>query len=48
MNLTAKIRARRAEARNRRAVSRAINDAPTPAMRAELIAIAQNPARHVR
>jgi hypothetical protein len=48
MNLTAKIRARRAEARNRRAVSRAISEAPTPAMRAELIAVAQNSARHLR
>jgi hypothetical protein len=47
MNLTAKIRARRAEARNRRAVNRAISDASTPAMRAELIAVAQNPARHI-
>lgn len=48
MNLTAKIRARRAEARNRRAVGRAISEASTPAMRAELIAVAQNSARHMR
>ena len=47
MNLTAKIRARRAEARNRRAVTRAISEASTPAMRHELIVIAQNPARHI-
>ena len=47
MKLTAKIRARHAEARSRRAVSRAISEASTPAMRAELIAIAQNPARHL-
>jgi hypothetical protein len=42
MNIAAKLRARRVEARNRRAVTRAINDAATPAMRHELIVIAQN------
>ena len=42
MNIAAKLRARRVEARNRRAVSRAINEAATPAMRHELIVIAQN------
>jgi hypothetical protein len=41
MNLAAKIRARRADARNRRAVNRAINQAATPAMRHELIVLAQ-------
>jgi hypothetical protein len=41
MNITAKIRARRAEARTRRAVTRAIDMAATPAMRHELIIIAQ-------
>jgi hypothetical protein len=41
MNITAKIRARRAEARTRRAVNRAIDMAATPAMRHELIMIAQ-------
>lgn len=41
MNITAKIRARRAEARTRRAVSRAIDMAATPAMKHELILIAQ-------
>jgi hypothetical protein len=42
MNIAAKLRARRVEARNRRAVTRAINEAATPAMRHELIVIAQN------
>ena len=42
MNIAAKLRARRVEARNRRAVSRAINEAATPGMRHELIVIAQN------
>jgi hypothetical protein len=41
MNITAKIRARRAEARTRRAVTRAIDMAATPAMRHELIIMAQ-------
>lgn len=41
VNITAKIRARRAEARTRRAVNRAIDHAATPAMRHELIMIAQ-------
>ena len=44
MNIAAKLRTRRVEARNRKAVSRAINDAATPAMRHELIVIAQNQA----
>lgn len=41
MNITAKIRARRAEARTRRAVNRAIEKAATPAMKHELMMIAQ-------
>jgi hypothetical protein len=41
MNIAAKIRARRARARNRRAVSRAIDAAATPALRHELMVIAQ-------
>jgi hypothetical protein len=41
MNITAKIRARHAEARTRRAVNRAIDMAATPTMRHELIMIAQ-------
>ncbi|MCO1579621.1 MULTISPECIES: hypothetical protein [unclassified Crossiella] len=40
MNLVAKIRSRRAQARTRRAVNRAIDAAATPAMRHELMAIA--------
>jgi hypothetical protein len=45
MNIAAKIRARRAEARNRRAIDRAIRGAATPAMRHELIVIAQSQNR---
>lgn len=41
MNLTARLRARRAAARNRRVLNRAIEDAATPAMRHELMAMAQ-------
>ena len=41
MNMAAKIRARRAEARTRKAVNRAIEQAATPAMRHELIAMSQ-------
>jgi hypothetical protein len=41
MNIAAKLRARRAEARNRKAVARAIDMAATPAMRHELMVIAQ-------
>ena len=48
MNIAAKIRARRAEARTRRAVNRAIDNAATPAMRHELIMIAQHQANHLR
>ncbi|HVW44372.1 MAG TPA: hypothetical protein VHC18_23785 [Amycolatopsis sp.] len=40
-NIAAKLRARRAEARNRRAMNRAIDTAATPGMRQELIAIAR-------
>lgn len=47
MNIAAKLRARRTEARNRRAVSRAINSAATPSMRHELIVIAQNQPRRL-
>lgn len=45
MNIAAKLRTRRSEARNRRAVARAINEAATPSMRHELIVIAQNQPR---
>jgi hypothetical protein len=41
MNITAKLRARRVEARNRKAIARAIDSAPTPSMRHELMTIAQ-------
>jgi hypothetical protein len=41
MNIAAKIRARRAEARTRKAVSKAIDAAATPAMRHELMMLAQ-------
>ncbi|WP_018684335.1 hypothetical protein [Actinokineospora enzanensis] len=41
MNVTAKLRARRAEARTRKAITRAIDQAATPAMRHELISLAQ-------
>ena len=47
MNMAAKIRARRVDARNRRAVNRAIEGAATPAMRHELIVIAQNQANRI-
>jgi hypothetical protein len=40
-NLAAKLRAHRAEARTRRALSRAIDTAATVTVRQELIAIAQ-------
>ena len=40
-NIAARLRARRAEARNRRALNRAIDTAATATVRQELIAIAQ-------
>ncbi|TQJ03748.1 hypothetical protein FB471_3515 [Amycolatopsis cihanbeyliensis] len=48
MNLTAKLRARRAEARTRRAVNRAIDNAASSTMRHELIAMAQARQAHMR
>ncbi|WP_216211955.1 hypothetical protein [Amycolatopsis aidingensis] len=48
MNLTAKLRARRAEARTRRAVNRAIDNAASSTMRQELIAMAQARQAHMR
>jgi hypothetical protein len=45
MKIAARIRNHRLEARDRRAVHRAIESASTPAMRAELIMIAQNRMR---
>jgi hypothetical protein len=47
MNIAAKLRARRSEARTRRAIDRAIAGAATPALRDELIVISQNPARQL-
>jgi anti-sigma factor ChrR (cupin superfamily) len=41
MNIAAKLRARRAESRNRRAVNHAIATAATPAMRDEILIMAQ-------
>lgn len=41
MNIAAKIRARRTQARNRRAVNRALATAATPAMRDEILIMAQ-------
>ena len=48
MNLAARLRTRRIEARNRRALNRAIEDAATPAMRHELITMAQQQLPHMR
>ena len=48
MNLTAKLRARRVEARNRRAVNRALADAKTPAMRDEILAVAHRQQMSIR
>jgi hypothetical protein len=48
MNITAKLRARRVEARNRKAIARAINQAPSQSMRHELMAIAQNQVTTLR
>jgi hypothetical protein len=48
MNITSRLRARRAAARNRRAIGRAIDEAATPAMRHELLVIAQQRLPHMR
>jgi hypothetical protein len=48
MNIAAKLRARRAESRNRRAVNRAIATAATPAMRDELLIMAQRQTTRIR
>ena len=48
MNITAKLRARRVEARNRKAIANAIDMASTPAMRHELMAIAQSQSTTLR
>jgi hypothetical protein len=48
MNVAAKLRARRVEARNRRAVNRALDQAKTPAMRDEILAVAQRQQMFLR
>ncbi|GGM47763.1 hypothetical protein GCM10012275_18520 [Longimycelium tulufanense] len=48
MNLAAKLRARRAKSRTRRAVARAIDSAATPALRHELMVIAQQQVNSLR
>jgi len=48
MNLAARLRARRVESRNRRAITRAIDSAATPAMRHELLTIAAQYQTHMR
>jgi hypothetical protein len=48
MNVAAKLRARRVEARNRRAVDRALAQAKTPAMRDEILAVAQRQQMSIR
>ncbi|MFI5585063.1 hypothetical protein ACIA5G_08535 [Amycolatopsis sp. NPDC051758] len=47
-NIAAKLRARRAEARTRRALDRAIDTAATATVRQELIAIAQARSGYMR
>jgi hypothetical protein len=48
MNIAAKVRARRVEARNRRAVNRAVANAATPAMRDEILIMAQRQTMGLR
>jgi anti-sigma factor ChrR (cupin superfamily) len=48
MNVAAKLRARRIEARNRRAVNQALAQAKTPAMRDEILAVAQRQQMSLR
>lgn len=48
MNLAARLRARRNESRNRRALNAAIDGAATPAMRHELITMAQQQFPYMR
>jgi hypothetical protein len=48
MNIAAKLRARRAETRTRRAVNRAIANAATPAMRDEILIMAQRQISSIR
>jgi hypothetical protein len=48
MNITARLRARRARARDRRVVDRAIANAATPSVRHELIVMAQQQQNTMR
>jgi hypothetical protein len=48
MNIAAKLRARRVESRNRRAVNLAIASASSPAMRDELLVMAQRQQMTIR
>ena len=48
MNIAARLRARRIESRNRRLVANAIEGAATPAMRHELIVMAQQQLPYMR
>jgi hypothetical protein len=48
MNIAAKLRARRVEARNRRAVNQALAQAKTPAMHDEILAVAQRQQMSLR
>lgn len=48
MNIAARLRARRIESRNRRVLNSAIETAATPAMRHELIAMAQQQLPNMR
>jgi hypothetical protein len=48
MNIAARMRARRIESRNRRALNHAIDHAATPAMRHELISMAQQQLGNMR
>ena len=48
MNIAARLRARRIESRNRRAINRAIDAAATPAMRHELLTIANQQLPNMR
>jgi hypothetical protein len=47
MNIAAKLRARRVESRNRRAVNHAIATAATPAMRDEILIMAQRQTNRI-
>lgn len=48
MTIAAKLRARRERAHTRKAVTQAIESAPTPALRQELLAVTQSYAAGLR